>query len=185
MGKYIAKRSEIGDVVVFQDMGGAPFNAPEQRWVDTIGILNRTVAHELAAIEMNPFMRGEKRRQPGGKQQILEFEAKIRDYVFAQEPDWIAFVAYIPKQRRRKFRNRYNQIRDGRKDHQVVGDPEVAAHFLPRIKSNAHAQKIARDPRFKRDYTFERVWKRDPQLRSWGKRRGYWLVLYRNKQHGS
>jgi len=179
MGTYIAQRSEPGEVVVFQDMGAAPFRAPDQVWIDTIGILNRTVAHELSAIGMNPFMRGIKSAQQGGAQQIRAFESKIRDYVFAQEPDWIAFVAYVPKKKRRSFRNRYNSIRDGRKDHEVTGDAEVAAHFRPRIERNRHAQGIARDPRFIRGYQFERVWKRDPNLRTWGKRRGYWLVLYR------
>jgi len=179
MGRYIAKRSDPGEVVVFQDMGAAPFRAPDQRWVDTIGILNRTVARELAAIGMNPFMRGIKLRQPGGPDQVRAFEAKIRDYVFAQDPDWIAFVAYIPKKQRRRFRNAYNKIRDGRKDHQVIGDLEVEAHFRPKIERNTHAKGIARDARFQEGYRFERVWKRDPKLRTWGKRRGYWLVLYR------
>tara|TARA_Y100001968_G_scaffold258671_1_gene245700 strand:+ start:1361 stop:3169 length:1809 start_codon:yes stop_codon:yes gene_type:complete len=181
MGRYIAGRSEPGEVVVFQDMGAAPFSAPDQVWIDTIGILNRTVAQELAAIGMNPFMRGLKAAQPGGREQIRAFEARIRDYAFAQEPDWIAFVAYVPKAKRRSFRSRYNRIRDGRKDHQLIGDPEVEAHFRRRIESNRHAQGIARDPRFKAGYQFERVWKRDPNLRTWGKRRGYWLVLYRAK----
>ena len=179
MGKYIAKRSEPGDVVVFQDMGAAPFSAPDQVWIDTIGILNRTVAKELSAIGMNPFMRAMKSAQPGGRQQIREFEAKIRDYVFEQDPDWIAFVAYVPKKIRRSFRNGYNKIRDGRRDHEVVGDPKVEAHFRKRSERNRHAQGIARDPRFASGYQFERVWKRDPNLRTWGKRRGYWLVLYR------
>jgi len=185
MGKYIAQRSEPGDVVVFQDMGAAPFSAPDQVWIDTIGILNRTVAHELSAIGMNPFMRGIKSAQPGGAQQIRAFESKIRDYVFEQDPDWIAFVAYVPKKKRRSFRNRYNSIRDGRKDHEVIGDAKVAKHFLSRIRSNRHAQGIARDPRFARGYQFERVWKRDPDLRTWGKRRGYWLVLYRAIDSGT
>jgi len=201
MGKYIAERSETGDVVVFQDMGGAPFRAPDQRWIDTIGILNRTVAHELAAIEMNPFMRGIKAAQPGGREQIRAFEVRIRDYVFAQDPDWIAFVAYIPKKQRRKFRNRYNSIRAkviddwwqgdlsslgkaASRDDLVVGSERVEAHFRSRIERNRHAQGIARDARFDAGYEFVRVWKRDPQLRTWGKRRGYWLVLYRAKKPG-
>ena len=179
MGKYIAKHSERGDVVVFQDMGAAPFSAPDQVWIDTIGILNRTVAHELAAIGMNPFMRSIKSAQPGGRAEIRAFESRIRDYAFEQEPDWIAFVAYVPKKKRRSFRNRYNKLREGRKDHQVIGDTEIEAHFRPRIESNRHAQGIARDPRFTSGYQFERVWKRDPDLSTWGKRRGYWLVLYR------
>ena len=179
MGKYIAKRSEVGDVVVFQDMGAAPFSAPDQKWIDTIGILNRTVAHELASIGMNPFMRSIKSAQPGGRAEIRAFESRIRDYAFEQDPKWIAFVAYVPKKKRRSFRNRYNKLRDGRKDHQVLGDAQIEAHFRPRIESNRHAQGIARDPRFDKGYEFERIWKRDPNLSTWGKRRGYWLVLYR------
>jgi arabinofuranosyltransferase len=161
MGRYIAERSETGDVVAFQDMGAAPISAPDQVWIDTIGILNRTVAKELAAIELNPFMRGEKAKTPGGSQQIREFDARIRDYVYDQDPEWLAFIAYVPRRQRSKFNKAMKAAKRDR--------DEQEQNLRRRIDRNTHAHGISKDSRFD-DYEYVRYWKRNM---------GYWLVLYR------
>ena len=167
MGAYVQKHSEPGDSIAFQDMGAAPFAGGDLEWIDTIGILNRHVAHELAAIKLNPFMRSEKRRQPGGAEQIRAFDDGIRDYVLDQEPEWLAFVAYIPKTRRSAFNKKIKKLRRGDED-----DLEEA--FLARIHGNSHVHGITRDRRFQSNYVYERYWKRNL---------GYWVVLYRHKSH--
>lgn len=164
MGKYIAERSETGEVVVFQDMGAAPISAPDQTWIDTIGILNRTVAHELAAIELNPFMRREKRTTPGGRQAIADFEARIRDYAFEQDPSWIAFIAYVPKAQRSKFNKAMKRARKDKGEQESI--------LGKRIARNTHALGISQDGRFD-DYEYVRYWKRNM---------GYWVVLYRKAE---
>ena len=169
MGRYVAERSEPGDIVAFQDMGAAPIAANDQIWVDTIGILNRHVAHELAAIELNPFMRGDKRRTPGGSQAIRAFDDRIRDYVLDQEPAWLAFIAYVPKSARSAFKK---TVKRRERDDDEEG---LEKHFLSRIHGNSHAHGITKDDRFERDYEWERYWKRND---------GYWVVLYRRTDHG-
>ncbi|MBN93230.1 MAG: hypothetical protein CL928_04050 [Deltaproteobacteria bacterium] len=183
MGRYIAERSDVGDVAVFQDMGATPWASPDVIWLDTIGILSREVGRELSRIQMSPLLRTEKSRQPGGRAQIKEFEKNIRNHIFEQEPDWMAFVAYVSKGQRKKFRQKYNKLKKGLKGEQLLGDPDIEKHFLKRIQRNRNALGLARDSRFKENYEFVRVWKRDPNLRTWGFRRGYWLVLYRSKDH--
>jgi arabinofuranosyltransferase len=169
MGKHIADRSEPGDLVAFQDMGAAPIVANDQIWIDTIGILNRHVAQELAAIGLNPFMRGEKRSTPGGAQAIREFDDRIRDYVLDQEPAWLAFVAYVPQSARSGFKKSVKRLeRDG-------DDDALEELFLKRIHGNTHAHGITKDRRFRDDYRWERYWKRND---------GYWLVLYERRGHG-
>ncbi|MEE2828376.1 MAG: hypothetical protein VX498_04235 [Myxococcota bacterium] len=168
MGAYISARSEPGDVVLFQDMGAAPFSAGELRWVDTIGILDRTVAREHAAIGLNPFMRGLKRRSPGGAEAISDLDKRLRDYFFDQDPDWIAMVAYVGKRggKRKKIRRSFRKAK---------GDKEREAKlFINRVKSNAHAHGIARDRRFRDHFSYEKAWMRN--------RGGYWLVLYRRNE---
>ncbi len=167
MGAYVQEHSEPGDVIAFQDMGAAPFAGGDLEWVDTIGILNRFVAHELADIKLNPFMRSEKRSQPGGSEQIRAFDRTVRNYVLDQEPEWLAFVAYIPKRSRVAFNKEIKKLRRGDSD-------DLSAKFLRRIQGNSHVHGITRDPRFKADYEYERYWKRNM---------GYWVVLYRNKNH--
>ncbi len=95
MGRYVGEHSKPGEKVVFQDMGGAPFAGGDQIWLDTIGILNRFVAQELAAVGLNPFMRGEKSTTKGGAKAVVQVDKRIRDPMLGQDPRWIAFVAYV------------------------------------------------------------------------------------------
>lgn len=169
MGRYIDARSEPGDVVAFQDMGAAPIAANDQIWIDTIGILNRYVAHELAAIELNPFMRGEKMKKPGGRDAVKAFDKRIRDYVYDQDPAWLAFIAYVSKPQRSKFKKKVKRLE------RADDEYELEQHFLKRIHGNSHAHGITKDRRFGEDYHYVRYWKRND---------GYWLVLYRRDGHG-
>lgn len=162
MGAHIAARSEPGDVVVFQDMGAAPFVAGEQTWIDTIGILSRFVGQLCREHRINPFMKGLRRATSGGREAVATFEAAIRDHVFSQDPEWIAFVAYVPKSRRSAFAK---QVRAAGRD-----DAALEAAFARYLKSNGHAQGIYTDRRFAPAYTFEAHWRRNA---------GYWIVLFR------
>ena len=169
MGRYVAENSEPGAVAVFQDMGGAPWTSPDVRWVDTIGILSGFVGKELAAIELNPFMRAQRRARPGGRAAIQRFERRVRDYCFDQDPQWIAFIAYIskPERKRREFGRRVAKA--------VAAGESVETLFAPRLKANSHAHGIYSDPRFARDYEIVQHWKRNE---------GYWVVLFKKKDGG-
>lgn len=167
MGKYIADRSETGDVVVFQDMGAAPWAAPDQKWVDTIGILDHTVAHSLAEIGLNPFMRGIKRREPGGAEEIEVLDEFLRDYFFEQEPEWIAFVAYVSKSRRKAFSK--NMRKASKSDDRKDKEHKMVKRYL---RDNPHGHGMYKDRRFHEDFEYERYFKRN---------QGYWLVLFKRK----
>ena len=169
MGRYIDERSEPGEVVLFQDMGAAPFAGGDLRWVDTIGILNHRVAREHAAIGLNPFMRGLKRSTPGGAQAISAMDKRLRDYFFEQDPSWIAMVAYVGKggNKRKKMRRGFQRaVKKGDKSAQ-------AKLFRSRVERNSHAHGIAKDKRFREHFVYEKAWMRN--------RGGYWLVLYKRE----
>jgi hypothetical protein len=163
MGRYVRKRSEPGDVVVFQDMGAAPFVAGDLRWVDTIGILDQTVARELRAEGVNPFLRNRKRREPGGALALRQMDQRLRTYFLAQDPDWIAFIAYVAPRQRRTFWKDWKRIRGDR-------DQEEAM-LLPYFKTGGHSHHLGSDPRFQDGFTYVRAWDR--------LNHGYWVVLYR------
>ena len=167
MGRYISERSKPGTVVLFQDMGGAPFAGGDLRWIDTIGILNRRVAREHSEIGLNPFMRGIKRSTPGGGKEIQAMDARLRDYFFEQDPQWIAMVAYVGKGggKRGKIRRNFKRAGSNKK--------KQAKLFSSRVKRNSHAHGIAKDPRFTKNFSYEKAWMRN--------RGGYWLVLYKRR----
>ncbi|MCO4770102.1 MAG: hypothetical protein KDA24_08745 [Deltaproteobacteria bacterium] len=165
MGNYVSERSEPGDVIVFQDMGAAPFTAGELTWIDTIGILSRFVGEQCRKHRVNPFMKGIRRRTEGGREAVAAYEKAIREHIFENDPDWIAFIAYVPKNKRTKFGRSVKKA--------VRGDGDVEALFRPRLRSNGHTQGVTSDRRFAEGYTFEAHWKRNA---------GYWVVLYKKNE---
>lgn len=162
MGQYVRERSQPGDVIVFQDMGAAPFAAGDLRWVDTIGILDKRVATELKAEGVNPFLRSRKRSEPGGAQALRAMDERLRTYFLEQDPGWIAFVAYVPPSKRSKFKRKWKRIRGD------LGEEE--AMLLPYLKNNSHSHYLARDGRFQENFTYTKSWQRLFY--------GYWVVLY-------
>ncbi|MDP7112747.1 MAG: hypothetical protein QGH45_12325, partial [Myxococcota bacterium] len=115
MGRYILEHSDEGDRAIFQDMGACPYAGYPRHFVDPIGVVDYFVAHELAAIELNPFLRGVKAAQPGGRAVIQEFDARVRDYLLEQDARFIGMVAYVskrPKINRTNFRQKFNAAMD-------------------------------------------------------------------------
>ena len=162
MGEHIAERSQPGDKVVFQDMGAAPFAAGEQIWIDTIGIMSRFVGEQCREHRVNPFMKGLRRKTPGGREAVAAFDTAIRNHALEQEPEWVAFVAYVSKSQRREFGKKVSRA--------VRAEGDIEAVFARYLKNNGHAHGIYNDRRFKKDYVFEKHWKRNA---------GYWLVLFK------
>ena len=170
MGAYILENSDPGDRAIFQDMGACPYAAYPVPFVDPIGVLDHTVAHELAAIKLNPFLRNIKAKQPGGRQQIKEFDARIRDYLFEQDTRWVGFVGYVskkPKGNRSKTRKRWNEAME------TGGIGAAEAVLAPRLKHNSHSHDLYADDRFEERYAIEKVWIRN---------NGYYLVLFQRRE---
>jgi arabinofuranosyltransferase len=166
MGRYILEHSDEGDKAIFQDMGACPYAGYPRHFVDPIGVVDYFVAHELAAIELNPFLRGVKAAQPGGRQAIVEFDARVRDYLLEQDARFIGMVAYVskrPKSKRSEFRKRFDAAMDS-------GDPDaVEAVLAPRLSRNSHHHGLYTDSRFEERYHYVRTWRRN---------NGYYLVLF-------
>jgi hypothetical protein len=169
MGAHILEHSDPqSDTGIFQDMGACPYAAWPVTFTDPIGVLNPFVAHELAAIGLNPFLRGEKASEPGGRAAIQEFDRNVRDHLFEQDARWVGMVAYVSKGkgRRGSFRKKYDAAMDS-------GDPSRVEEVLaPRLKSNSHHHGLFNDARFARDYEFHKSWRRN---------NGYYLVLYERR----
>jgi len=166
MAKYVDERSAPGEVIVFQDMGAAPFVAGDMRWVDTIGILDERVSYELSTTGVNPFMRGAKGKTPEGRRALKEMDARLRDYFFEQDPSWIAFVGYIGRRERRSFRKKWRK---------AEGDPVKEEKLLAPEIRHGHNHYISRDPRFAEGFHFVDAWPRSKKT--------YWIVLYRANDH--
>ena len=167
MARYVDERSAPGEVIVFQDMGAAPFVAGDMRWVDTIGILDERVSHELSTTGVNPFMRGAMGTDPDGRRQLKAMDKRLRDYFLEQDPSWIAFVGYISGSRtRKKFRKSWKKTR-GDKD-------KEEALLLPEI-NHGHNHYLASDPRFREGFHYVDAWPRS--------RKTYWIVLYEANDH--
>ena len=168
LGEYIVKNSDTDDTAIFQDMGACPYAAWPIRFVDPIGVLNPFVAHELAAIRCNPFLRGIKAQQPGGRKELEQLDQKIRDHLFEQDARWIGMVAYVSKggNRRSKFRKSFDaKLNSG----DVVA---LEKHLGTRLRGNSHHHGLYNDPRFAQRYEYETCWRRN---------NGYYLVLYQRK----
>jgi hypothetical protein len=168
MGEYIRINSDPADAAIFQDMGACPFAGYPVRFVDPIGVLNPFVAHELAAIHCNPFLRGIKASQPGGREEINELDRKVREHLFEQDTRWVGMIAYVSKggSRRGKFRKKFDALLDS-------GDVEaLEKHLGTRLRGNSHHHGLYNDPRFAQRYEFETCWRRN---------NGYYLVLYERR----
>ena len=130
-----------------------------------VSILDSFVAHALYDIRLNPFLRGAKSRTPGGREQIREFDDKVREYLFEQDARWVAGIAYVPRSQRTRFR-------DGWREADRRGVDALHRHFFPRLQGNRHYHGFFDDPRFTRNYELEAVWRRN---------NGYWVVLYKKR----
>jgi len=167
MGKFILDHSEADDTAIFQDMGACPYAAYPIHFTDPIGVLDHYVAHQLASYHLNPFLRRVKAKQPGGRQELKEFDAKIRDYLFEQEARWVGMVAYVGKGKGRgRFRRQFDEAMDS-------GDPDEVHKLLgTRLRGNSHHHGMYTDSRFAERYEFRKVWRRN---------NGYYLVLFERK----
>ncbi len=166
MGRYMIEHGSPDQVAIFQDMGACPFAAHPMTFVDPIGVLNPFIAHELADMGMNPFLKHVKRAEPGGAAEIREFDRKVRDHLFEADADWVGMVAYVGRGGRSKFRKKYEAaLQSGDRD-------RILEVFDGPLSRNSHHHGMYTDRRFAQRYELERTWKRNS---------GYYLVLFKKK----
>jgi hypothetical protein len=148
LAKLMQQHAKPGDLVIFQDIGQTPWAAMELRFVDPIGLVDRTIARLRWAEHASPFMH----EPSGGAQQA------IRDHIFGLQPKLIAFVAYT-SQFQDEVRAQYDKAQT---------PAELEAIFGWFIDANAYHVGLHRDSRFAAYHLVGVVRRKDD----------YWFVLY-------
>ena len=167
MGRHILDNSDPDDVGIFQDAGACAYAAYPLRFVDPIGVVNPFVAHELADIKLNPFLKNAKRRETGGAQQIREFDDRVKEHLFEQNARWVAMVAYPSRGQRKDVRRAFDAAV------KLADDEAIEALLSPYLRRNSHHHGMYNDPRFDEEFEFVRVWRR---------RNDYYLVLFERRE---
>jgi arabinofuranosyltransferase len=148
LAELMKQHAKPGDLVVFQDIGQTPWAAMELRFIDPIGLVDRTIARLRWSEHASPFM-----HEPSGRTQ-----AAIRDHVFALRPKLMAFVAYT---------NEFApEVRAQVDAAHTPAEQEAALSWF--VDANPYHVGLHRDPRFAA-YHFVGVVRRKDD---------YWFVLY-------
>lgn len=145
LGKFLTRHSRPGELVAFQDMGATPYHAPDLRFLDLVGLVDRPVALLLQEHGVHPFV-GATRARRGG-----EFCVAFRDYVFERRPDWVVLVPWPSRGQVREVEERF-----AREDSEVLLQRFGAYH---NTQFDCH---LYDDPRFTRGYGHVRTWMRSP-----------------------
>jgi hypothetical protein len=148
LADLMKQHAKPGDLVIFQDLGQTPWAALELRFVDPIGLVDRTIAKLRWAEHASPFM-----HEPSDRAQRA-----IRDHIFALQPKLIALVAYT-----RQFQDEVRAEYD--KAHTPA---ELEAIFGWFLDANPYHVGLHRDARFRAYHLVGVVRRKDD----------YWFVLY-------
>jgi hypothetical protein len=79
--------------VIAQDMGLTPYRAPRARFIDTVGLTDRSVAHLLHRFDYNPYVRWLMWPDETLRRQIGEMEVKLRRYLESRRADCVVINA--------------------------------------------------------------------------------------------
>jgi hypothetical protein len=96
VGELLEAEARAGErrlTALIADAGMTPWRAPSVRFVDVIGLTDRTIAHLFYANEYTPYVRHLLWREPGGAERITEIATKLFPYLEAQEADFIVVGA--------------------------------------------------------------------------------------------
>ena len=163
MGVFLAQHSRRGDQVLFQDMGLTPWVAEQLRFIDPIGLVDRTVAHAFKDAGYHAFLRGEFRRSSEGIEIYERLASRLRDYFLGRRPEWVAFVAYIPP---RDYEDIAKTLR------KYPNDASPLTFYL--THEDHFTFDLFADARFQEQYRFIRVYSRSSK---------YYLVLFERRDH--
>ncbi len=153
IGKFITRHERPGGTAAFQDMGSTPYHAPDIRFLDFIGLVDRTVAHARHAHGLHAFV-----PSGGGREQTL-FDREMRDYFFRRDPEWAVLTVYPPQHLQDQIARDF----PGNPGPGSIGDS---------YRSNPYQFGIWDDPRFRDGYVHVRTWPRS---------RSYYLSLFRRR----
>jgi arabinofuranosyltransferase len=152
LGKYLTRHERAGGLVAFQDMGATPYYAPDLRFFDFVGLVDTTVAHARYAHGLHTYIQDDSSAQRA-------FDAEMRDYFFARDPQWTILTVYADGAQRTQVAEAFAK------------DPSGAA-LAPYQSANRLQFDLFRDPRFQQRYVPVRTWQRSS---------AYYLSLFRRR----
>ena len=131
--------------VVYQDMGYCPYTASSLRFFDTVGLVNGPLTKLRR--EEGVLMQGVRPRADEDTGSVYQrYRGRVRDLVFAEEPEAIVFVVAV-------------QNIDG----SIPTEPwSRLADYLAHGTSFGFSAGLQRDPRLTEGYTFFRAYVRTP-----------------------
>ena len=143
LGKFLTRHSRPGELVAFQDMGATPYHAPDLRFLDLVGLVDRNVALLLQRHGIHPFV-GSTRARSGGA-----FCEDFRDYVFERRPEWVVLVPWPSRGQVDDVARRF-----------FTEDPEEVLRRSGSFRNTQFDCLLYSDPRFRARYVHVRTWQR-------------------------
>ncbi len=153
IGKFLVRHERPGGLVAFQDMGSTPYHAPDLDFLDFVGLVDKTVAHARHDLGLHAFVSSDE----GHKQAI--FDAEMRDYFFARQPEWAILTIYTPRGDEAKLAKEFD-------------DDPTGGSFGDAYGANSFQWGIWGDPRFRERYV---------PVRTWPRSASYYLALWRRR----
>ena len=144
IGRYLEREGQDLDVAVSQDMGVMPWNAPSIVFVDTIGLVDRTIAHTHYELGYTPYIRYLLWEDEEARAKIKSMERRLRRYVFSRKPRWFIVNVDVEAQDS-ELALEALRLRDG-------------DYFAPYVEANAFFYDIASAPEWSH-FHFVKGWK--------------------------
>lgn len=145
LGKFLTRHGRPGELVAFQDMGATPYHAPDLRFLDLVGLVDRQVALRLRRHGVHPFV-GATRAARGG-----ELCADLRRYVLGRRPEWVVLVPW-------PGRRLVGEVAEG----VTRADPEAVLRRSGAFANTQFDCHLYHDPAFRQRYAHVRTWMRSP-----------------------
>lgn len=86
IGRYLQRNAKSGDVVLAQDMGAIPWYARDLIFIDTIGLVDKTIAKAQYNANYTPYIRYLLWPDKDARTRIIQMEDRMRAYIFSRTP---------------------------------------------------------------------------------------------------
>jgi arabinofuranosyltransferase len=149
LGKFLVRHERPGGLVAFQDMGSTPYYAPDLKFLDFFGLVDQTVAHARHDHGLHTFIQGDAEAQRA-------YDAEMREYFFARNPEWTILTVYTP-------RGQEQQVSDA-----FTRDP-TGGSIGSAYRNNPVQFRLWDDRRFHQRYV---------PVRTWPRSSAYYLALW-------
>ncbi len=146
VGRFIAERSKVGDKVITQDMGILPWNAPQQTFIDVMGLTDSIIAKRKAALGYSVYTRQLMEREESMGKKINVMYHELREYLFSQNAKWVVATTYFNSEEEVAIAQESMHRRD-------------TAYFVRNFRESHFYFKLASDPRFDQRYVPIGLWK--------------------------